>query len=299
MKTKLIQSLGGLMLLMILSSTMPLRAAVSVYGIASSSGEFVTARAYAIITTTPIVSFSTRVFYDPEILYVASASRNDAVWRLFDGFRTVDYMEPDTSTPGQVLMVGAHLEAGDPQGGVLGNGVLLGTVVFGRHRPKTPEFSLKIGRTGAYASFVTTSGVTLEALPGEVVFSGVAPIREDQDLDGLQDLWEIEHFRDIRAAFYSDDPDRDGANNLAEEALGSDPNDSRSNLSLTLVRREEMLRLEWNSFEKRTYAVESSEDLLNFKRLATGLRATPPVNVYEFRMPAGSKATFYRILLEQ
>ncbi len=298
MKTKSIQFLGGLGLLLGLTAAQPLWATVGVYGVASSSGEFVTVQVYADIATVPIVSYSARVYYDPGILHVVNATRNDSVWRLFDGLRAVPYVEPDASTPGQVLMVGARLEAGDPLGGVVGNGVLLGTIVFGRHRSTTPGFSLTIGRTGDYASFVTTGGIRLEALPGEVVFSNVKPTRDDEDLDGLRDRWEIEHFKDIRLAYYSDDPDGDGANNLAEEALGSDPNDRNSNLRLTLSRRGQDLRLQWTSFESRTYAVESTEDLRNFKTLAAGLRATPPLNTLDLKMPPGSRATFYRIRLE-
>ncbi|HSH17298.1 MAG TPA: hypothetical protein VLD18_14750, partial [Verrucomicrobiae bacterium] len=70
MKTKLIQTLGGLVLVTGLTWAADAPAAVDVYGVASSSGEFVTARAYANITTTPIVSFSLKVFYDPNLLYV-------------------------------------------------------------------------------------------------------------------------------------------------------------------------------------------------------------------------------------
>ncbi len=298
MKTKWIQLLGRLGLLLSLTAAQPLGATVGVYGVASSSGEFVTVQVYADIATVPIVSYSARVYYDPGILRVLNATRNNSVWRLFDGVRSVSYIEPDASTSGQVLMVGARLEAHDPLGGVEGDGVLLGTIVFARLRPTTPAFNLTLGRTGVYANFVTATGVRLEALPGEVIFNSVRPTRDDEDLDGLTDRWEVEHFKDIRLAFYSDDPDRDGANNLAEEAMGSDPNDRNSNLKLTLLRRGEELRLQWTSFETRTYAVESAEDLRMFKTVAAGLRATPPLNTLDLRMPPGSRATFYRIRLE-
>lgn len=299
MKTRFLECVAGLGLLAGLAWGLPACAAVSVYGLASSSGEFITVRAYANIATTPIVSYSAKLFYDPDVLSVVSATKNVAVWRLYDGVRAVPYANPDTSVPGQVLLVGAHLEAADPLGGVVGDAILLGTVVFGRRDKDTPKFDLTIGRTGDYASFVTTTGMILESLPGEVTFADVVPPRDDQDLDGLMDPWEITHFKDIRLAFYSDDPDQDRANNLAEQALGSDPNDPASNLSMTIRRRAEVVRLEWTSFAQRSYAIEVSEDLRGFQVLEAKLPATPPLNAFEFKAPDGVTSAFYRIRLEQ
>lgn len=299
MKKKLLPILCGLAMVTGVAWAIASQAAVSVYGVASSSGEFVTARAYANITGTPVVSFSVKVFYDRNILSVVSTTKNEATWHLADGTRRISYMNPNTSTPGEVLIVGARLDSPDPLGGVLGNNILLGTVVFGRLHQQTPKFELAIGRAGDYASFVTTTGVTLESLPGEVIFSGISPTLEDQDLDGLQDLWEIEYFTDIRLAFYSDDPDRDGASNQQEEALGSDPNDRNSNLRLQISRQDESLHLDWMSFTDRTYTIEESKDLENFMPLVTGIKATPPLNSYKLNLTGHERMKFYRILLQQ
>lgn len=299
MNTKLFSPLRTGLLLLAMASAIGSQAAVSVYGVASSSGEFVTVRAYATITTTPVVSFSLRMFYNRNLLYVASASKNEVIWHLSDGSRNLPYMDPDSSRPGEILIVGARMEPGDPMGGVLGNGVLLGTAVFGRLDRDTPKFEVTIGRTGDYASFVTTTGVTLESLPGEVIFGGVSPTREDQDLDGLRDVWEIEHFNDIRLAFYSDDPDRDGVNNQGEEALGSDPNDRQSNLRMEIVRQGPTLRLQWTSFADRAYVIEYSDDFDRFVVLEAGIKATPPVNAYVLRPPMEGRGRFYRIRLQQ
>jgi hypothetical protein len=298
MKSKSLSTLGGLALVTGLTLAANANAAVTIYGVASSSGPFITVQAYADITDPPIVSYSLKMFYDSKLLEVASASRNDEVWFLGDGTRRVPYLEPDVSRPGEVLFLGAKMDSSQPLEGVTGSAILLGTTVFSRLSSETPTFEVSLGRQGAYASFVTSTGTTLDAVPGAVKWSRVSPTREDQDLDGLSDLWEIEHFKDLRAAFYSDDPDRDGVNNQGEEALGSDPNDAQSNLRLNIVRQSDAVLLHWTSFPDRFYAIEMGDDLGRFRPFETGIKATPPQNDYKLKLPQGAGATFYRVRLE-
>jgi hypothetical protein len=160
----------------------------------------------------------------------------------------------------------------------------------------TPAFSVTIGRPGDYANFVSNHGIILDALPGEVTFASVAPMRQDLDLDGLDDKWESEFFGDPKFAYYDDDDDKDGLNNLIEQAVGSDPTDGKSNFQLVTVREPKRLLLRWSSFRDRTYTVEGSDDLRRFQALKTGIAATPPANTFE--LPTGEKQAFYRILLE-
>jgi hypothetical protein len=296
MKTTLYRALCGGWLLAALVGAPAADAAVRVYGVASSSGERITAQIYADISVTPIVSHSFKVFYDARLLQVVQATRNDAVWFLFDGVRPVAYGAPDASQPGEVLFVGGKLDARDPTGGVLGSGVLMGTVVFSRLDSRTPAFSVTIGRPGDFANFVTRHGIRLDVLPGEVVFGGVTPTRTDSDLDGLEDRWEVNYFSDIRLAYYSDDSDRDGINNLGEQALGSDPTDGKSNLQLTILPAPKGVLLRWTSFAKRSYTVEGSDDLKRFRAVQGAIEATPPSNTIE--LPAADRRAFYRILLE-
>jgi hypothetical protein len=296
MKTKLSQIGCAIGLVAAWFSAPAAHATVRVYGIASSTGPQITAQIYADISTTPIVSCSFKVFYDARLLQVAQATRNDAVWSMFDGVRTVAYQAPDISQPGQVWFVGGKLDARDPHAGVLGTGVLLGTVAFNRLEPRTPEFNVAIGRPGDYANFVTIHGISLDALPGEVTFTSVVPTRNDRDLDGLNDKWETEFFGDPKLAFYSDDGDKDGIDNLGEQALGSDPTDEKSNLELTIVRQTKGVLLHWTSFADRTYTLEGSDDLRRFRTLKSSIAATPPLNTFE--LSNDDSRTFYRILLE-
>lgn len=298
MKTKCNRTISGLLLLAGLTGVPGTQAAVSVYGAAASSGEHLTVQVYAHVTEVPIVSFSFKMFYDPALLQVVNATRNEALWYMHDGSRLIPYQVPEASQPGAVRFVGGLLDARNPGAGVLGNGCLLGTVVFRRLGSDTPQFTVALGQPGDYASFVTVNGLTLEARPGEVTFGPVLPNRHDQDLDGLTDAWEIQFFNDIRLAYYADDPDADNVNNQGEEALGSDPGDPASNLTLMVVRRANGVVLQWTSFAERSYTIEASDDLNRFRPIETGVKADPPLNTYELKVEPSAPRAFYRIVLE-
>ena len=273
-------------------------ASVTVYGNASSTGPLVNVSVFADITGSPIVSHCCKVFYDPATLRVVSATRNAAAWTLFDGARPLAYPGPDASRPGEVLFTGAKLDARSPLAGVLGNRVLLGTIAFARNSSSTPSFTVRLGRAGEFANFVTTNGTTIDAYPGEVTFAGVSPDAADRDLDGLGDAWETQFFGNPRNAFYSDDSDRDGANNLAEQTAGSDPTNAASALRLTVTRHPDGALLQWPSASGRVYEVEASDDLKKFVPLVSEIRATPPLNSLTISSRELGHALFFRLRVE-
>jgi hypothetical protein len=276
----------------------PASAAVQVYGEATSTGPNIRVQVYADITGASIVSHTFKLFYNASRLQVLGASRNEAVWYFHNGVNPVPQTPPATTPAGEVLFVSGHLDARNPHTGVTGNRVLLGTVEFGRNDSTTPSFDLTIGRTGLFASFVNTNGSVLEAQVGQVVMQGVAPNPDDQDLDGLPDKWEEKFFGGTRGVFYSDDPDEDGVNNLGEQALGSDPTDARSNLRLAISDRRDLVLLEWDSAEKRTYVIEVGKELGKFETWKDGIEATPPMNSFELDRGELGDARFFRIRLE-
>lgn len=57
----------------------------------------------------------------------------------------------------------------------------------------------------------------------------------DSDTDGLPDDWELHHFQDLGHAA-NEDPDDDGAENLAEYAFGTVPTQAESDRGIVLVR---------------------------------------------------------------
>ena len=273
-------------------------ASVRVYGEASSTGPEISVQVYADIADTAIVSHTFKLFYDAGQLRLLDAAHNQADWYLHDGARLVPYPGPDGSRPGEILFIGAHMDGRNPRAGVSGNRVLLGTARFARNSPATPTFDMTIGRAGQFANFVNTEAVALEVLPGQVVLLAVKPDPADQDLDGLSDQWEVRFFGTTRGVFYSDDPDGDGVNNLGEQAMGSDPTDRRSNLRLDITQGRERVILEWTSAEDRFYTIEGAKELSRFEPLKEGIKATPPLNTFDFDRSDLPETLFFRIRVE-
>jgi len=276
----------------------PASASVRVYGEASSTGPEINVEVYADIADTAIVSHTFKLFYNAAQLQLLGATHNAAVWYMHDGVRPVAYGGPDSSTAGEILFSGAHLDGRNPGAGVSGNRILLGTARFARNSPATPSFDMTIGRAGQFANFVTTGAAILEAQPGQVVLLAVKPNPADQDLDGLGDAWEERFFGTTRGVFYSDDTDGDGVNNLGEQAMGSDPTDRRSYLRLDITEGREQVHLEWPSAEDRFYTIEGAKQLGRFEPLKQDIKATPPLNTFDFDRSELPEIFFFRIRVE-
>ncbi|HOC00116.1 MAG TPA: C25 family cysteine peptidase [Verrucomicrobiota bacterium] len=94
------------------------------------------------------------------------------------------------------------------------------------------------------------------------------------------------------------DTDGDGMTDLAEQVAGTSPTDPASVLSLRAARGsglETGVRLEWPSVQGRQYSIFHAPDPAGpYARLAQGLAATPPLNVYEDTGP-DNQPRFYRI----
>jgi hypothetical protein len=276
----------------------PASASVRVYGEASSTGPEISVEMYADIADTAIVSHTFKLFYNASQLQLLDAAHNTAVWYLRNSNTSFPYPGPDTSRPGEILFMGAHLDGSNPHAGVSGNRVLLGTARFARNSPATPTFDMTIGRAGQFANFVNTNAATLEVLPGQVVMLAVTPNPADRDLDGLSDSWEERFFGTTRGVFYSDDTDGDGVNNLGEQAMGSDPTDRRSYLRLDITEGRERVHLEWPSAEDRAYTIEGTKQLGRFEPLKEGIKATPPLNTLEFDRSELPEILFFRVRVE-
>lgn len=108
----------------------------------------------------------------------------------------------------------------------------------------------------------------------------------------------MKFFGDIARAYFTDDPDRDQVNNLAEQALGSDPTNPQSNLWLWISRQNQTILLQWTSVSERSYTLQVSDDLRKFQSLKSGLAATPPVNTFELPAPYPTEPAFYRLCLD-
>jgi hypothetical protein len=273
-------------------------AAVRVYGEAASTGPEVSVKVYADISDTAIVSHTFKLFYNPADLQLLDASHNVAAWYLHNGAATVPYAGPDVSEPAEILFAGMRMDGRNPRSGVSGNRVLLGSARFQRSNPNTPSFDLNFGHGGHFANFVNTNAQTLEVVPDGVRFLSVKPNPADEDLDGLGDRWENEFFGGTRGIFYTDDRDGDGMNNLGEQTAGTDPTDSRSLLRLSITEGRGRVVIEWPSADERFYNIEGAKRLSDFGVLKEGIKATPPLNVFEFDRNDLPDTLFFRVSVE-
>ncbi|MGK0186001.1 MAG: hypothetical protein ACI9R3_001784 [Verrucomicrobiales bacterium] len=152
-------------------------------------------------------------------------------------------------------------------------------------------------------------GVAIEALGqnfvdrgGKLVIGGSDP---DTDDDGLTDDWEKLYF-DSLAEIGSDDSDGDGATNAQEQIAGTDPSDSGSilRLSVTEAVAEDgitpILRLSWPGLISRSYFVQISDDLMNWRvvSLIPGTDATTTyVDDVNYPPFTADPALYYRVVV--
>lgn len=271
-------------------------AEVVVYGKASSTGEFISVDMIADIASTRLLSFGLHLRYNPGAVAAAKAEKNELVWFFSDGITRYPYPDPDASIPGALLVIGGCLDGGAVLRGVAGDQVWLGRALFKRVSSLAPDFTLGIGHPAPFANFANLDGKALETVPGEVVFKGVNADPEDLDLDGLNDAWEKQYFGGVDQAYYSDDPDGDGSNNLEEQALGTNPTEPDASFRLSISKAPEGLWIEWPSAKSQVYTIECAKLLPVFSPLATDLPATPPTNKYLYPIGELRDALFFRVL---
>lgn len=79
---------------------------------------------------------------------------------------TVPYIDPDTSSPGEIYFLLGILDENLPLEGVTGNRILLGSIVFNYSGgiPTSSNLSIEDGHKGAFIDFSTTEGIALDDL---------------------------------------------------------------------------------------------------------------------------------------
>jgi hypothetical protein len=144
---------------------------------------------YADINTDPLCSYGVKLTYNSSRLGSPVAEKNTAVWYMGASSPGNPYMDPDTSTAGQVIFIGGKLDTANPIAGVTGDKVLLGKVSFTRSDNNDPKpdpagyfgISLALGKAAPYDNFVTVSGVLKDSATS---FSGIIAEAGDANHNG-------------------------------------------------------------------------------------------------------------------
>ena len=128
----------------------------------------------------------------------------------------------------------------------------------------------------------------------------VIPAGADTDGDGLADAWETQFFGNLSSGA-TQDSDGDGMSNLAEYLSGTNPTSNTSLLSTRTAAAPgvDAVRIEWPSVSNAFYAIDATDDLLDpegWYAMASGIAATPPLNVHTSVVPRNAR--MYRIMLE-
>ena len=152
-------------------------------------------------------------------------------------------------------------------------------------------------------------GVALEALGqnfvdrgGKLVVGGADP---DSDDDGLLDDWEQQNFGSLSESG-TGDFDGDGDSNAKEEIAGTDPADRASVFRLRIAQTVSAsgggsaVMLSWQGLSSRTYFVQSSEDLINW-RVVSLIPGTNGTTTYEdnvnFPPAPDAPLLYYRVVI--
>lgn len=120
----------------------------------------------------------------------------------------------------------------------------------------------------------------------------------DVDNDGLPDFWERWHFLSETAATPGADADQDGRTNYQEYLTGTDPLDpkSRFDVRALLDSVPHTVVLRWPSATNRTYRIEVSSDLGEFRTATQHIPATPPENTAKVVMLGDQQ--YFRVVPE-
>jgi uncharacterized repeat protein (TIGR01451 family) len=181
--------------------------------------------------------------------------------------------------------------------------------VLGTDLPISPSYPVELvnGRwTGEITVRQTGDNVSLAAFDQAErvgVSSSFAVVAlPDSDLDGLPDAWERDHFGSLNApgGGPNDDPDGDGADNLAEYRAGTDPLDPGSLLivtSLSLAGSD--VRVRFLSVAGKWYRLERTGDLsqAQWTTVADLIPGTGSDVEVTDAQAAGERVWFYRVRL--
>ena len=131
-------------------------------------------------------SAGVKLTYNSSQLQVTGADKNEALWSLGGE----EYMNPETSTSGEVVIILGKLDPDNTSAGVSGERVLLGKVTFAHAGLTSFALSLDYGKRGTtneFKNFVDTATPDANVLDDTAVNFDTIIVAErgDADADGV------------------------------------------------------------------------------------------------------------------
>ena len=174
------------LLVFVASALIPVNsfADVDVYGEGAYTESDLVVYIYADINSpTELRSAGVKLTYETAALTVDTAEKNESVWFL----GSESYMDPDTTTAGEVVIILGKLDTGDATAGVSGEKVLLGKVRFNRtgsSMPFSPIIGLDYGKRGPEGKFKNFVETDQTELDDTGVNFGTITVHERGDANG-------------------------------------------------------------------------------------------------------------------
>ncbi|MEK7950962.1 hypothetical protein [Luteolibacter soli] len=224
------------------------------------------------------------IFTEPSQLFYGSSPSATGVNELQKSYIYEDFGRRYTFVLGiQDGVYDVAVMMGRPTASTQALAAINGDSVFGDWAANQPE-TLPANATHTKRVAIRGGRLVLEvgqALPGVLCFidslavTAVSP----SSPDGIDDLWQVDHFGSATSpsAAAGFDADGDGMDNAAEYFFGSDPTSASSRLSFTyLSAGPNGGMLEWSSRSGQLYQVEASADLVSWSTFKTVEAGTTP-----------------------
>jgi hypothetical protein len=169
---------------------------------------------------------------------------------------------------------------------------LNGQNLSGGYNPTLTLANAQPGQSGAYSVIVFNNTAAT------VSDTAVVTIGVDNDADGMDDNWELDHgFNPFDPTDATADADNDGVSNLQEFIAGTDPRDDESFLAIEKIETGANPAVTFDAAPNRSYTIQYTDSLspANWQKLsdvfggATGSEARVPDQ-------PGAGTRYYRIV---
>lgn len=277
------------------SSLLAAPSPVTIYGEASYDGDVIYLDIFADVYV-PLRSFGVKVEFEEALVQPVQVGAYSRIWFLASQPGQNSNYTSASLEGNTVRIVGGRFDGTQPDEGIMGTRLLLGTIQFLRTAGQLPEsFGLFPSGPAEFAGFVSTAGDNLDdevvGFGESSVSFGVLPLDEDDDL--LLDAYEWDQFKSLDVADGSTDSDGDGTTDADELYQGTDPQDPDDETKVRLSVGNDGVTVEWEGQSGRFYDLLWTNELdMEFQPLAVGIAPSTLNLVFDDEVNSNA---FYRL----